>query len=82
MVWLPPSYESSDVTYPVIYVLDAPMTFAFAAQGALITIFDEAMPASRWIGFGLVWFALVVFTIEALNHRRQQLRLVAHASAV
>jgi len=47
-----------------------------------LTVFDEAMPASRWIGFGLVWLALVVFTIEALNHRRQQLRLVAHASAV
>ena len=46
-----------------------------------LTVFDEAMPASRWIGFGLVWLALVVFTIEALNHRRQQLRLVAHASA-
>jgi chloramphenicol-sensitive protein RarD len=47
-----------------------------------ILVFDEAMPASRWIGFGLVWLALVVFTVEALNHRRQQLRLVAHASAV
>ena len=47
-----------------------------------LTVFDEAMPASRWIGFGLVWLALVVFTIEALNHRRHQLRLVAHASAV
>jgi chloramphenicol-sensitive protein RarD len=39
------------------------------------------MPASRWIGFGLVWVALVIFTVEALNHRRRQLRLVAHASA-
>ena len=47
-----------------------------------LTVFDEAMPASRWIGFGLVWLALVVFTVEALNHRRHQLRLVAHASAV
>ena len=46
-----------------------------------LLVFDEAMPASRWVGFGLVWLALVVFTIEALNHRRQQLRLVAHASA-
>ncbi|HEV2797699.1 MAG TPA: EamA family transporter RarD [Nocardioides sp.] len=47
-----------------------------------LLVFDEAMPASRWIGFGLVWLALAVFTIEALNHHRQQLRLVAHASAV
>lgn len=47
-----------------------------------LLVFDEAMPASRWIGFGLVWLALAVFTIEAINHRRHQLRLVAHASAV
>ena len=51
-VWLPPSYESSDATYPVIYVLDAPMTFAFAAQGALITYFDEAMPEVLVVGVG------------------------------
>src|SRR6478735_4143668 len=51
-VGLPPSYESSDATYPVIYVLDAPMTFAFAAQGALITIFDEAMPEVLVVGVG------------------------------
>ena len=44
-----------------------------------ILVFDEAMPASRWIGFGLVWVALVIFTVEAVNHRRRQLRLVAHA---
>lgn len=46
-----------------------------------LLVFHEAMPASRWIGFGLVWVALVLFTVEALNHRRRQLRLVAHASA-
>ena len=39
--------------------------------------FHEDMPASRWIGFGLVWLALVVFTVEAINHRRRQLRLTA-----
>ncbi|MFC7362876.1 EamA family transporter RarD [Nocardioides astragali] len=46
-----------------------------------ILVFREDMPASRWIGFGLVWLALVLFTVEAVNHRRRQLRLVAHASA-
>lgn len=51
-IWLPPSYESSDATYPVIYVLDAPMTFAFAAQGALITYLDEAMPEVLVVGVG------------------------------
>ncbi|MBS2939608.1 EamA family transporter RarD [Nocardioides sp. J2M5] len=47
-----------------------------------LVVFHEDMPASRWIGFSLVWVALVVFTVEALHHRRRQLRLVARASAV
>lgn len=47
-----------------------------------ILVFREDMPASRWIGFGLVWVALAMFTVEALNHRRLQLRLIAQASAV
>jgi chloramphenicol-sensitive protein RarD len=46
-----------------------------------LLVFHEPMPASRWIGFGLVWLALVLFTVEAVNHRRRQLHLVAHASA-
>lgn len=45
-----------------------------------ILVFDEDMPASRWIGFGLVWVALAIFTVEAVNHRRRQLRLVAQAT--
>lgn len=44
--------------------------------------FREEMPAARWVGFVLVWIALVVFTVEALTHHRRQLALVAEASAV
>ena len=44
--------------------------------------FREEMPAARWAGFVLVWIALVVFTVEALTHRRRQLALAAEASAV
>ena len=44
--------------------------------------FHEDMPASRWIGFVLVWVALVVFTVEATQHRRRQLRLAAEAVAM
>jgi chloramphenicol-sensitive protein RarD len=44
--------------------------------------FHEDMPASRWVGFGLVWLALAVFTVEAVNHRRRQLRLTVEASAI
>jgi chloramphenicol-sensitive protein RarD len=46
-----------------------------------VFLFHEDMPPGRWVGFGLVWVALAVFTVEALNHRRRQLRLVAQASA-
>lgn len=36
-----------------------------------LTIFGEDMPATRWIGFALVWCALVMFTLDALrSHRR------------
>ena len=48
--------------------------------GLGVFVLDEAMPASRWIGFVLVWVALVIFTIEATHHHRRQLRLTAHAS--
>ncbi|WP_235736499.1 EamA family transporter RarD [Nocardioides alcanivorans] len=47
-----------------------------------VWIFHEAMPSGRWIGFGLVWIALVAFTFEAVNHRRRQLRLAVEASAL
>jgi len=42
--------------------------------------FGEAMPAARWVGFTLVWVALVLFTAEALTHRRRQLRLTVPAT--
>jgi chloramphenicol-sensitive protein RarD len=48
-----------------------------------LLIFDEDMPPGRWIGFSLVWIALMAFTFEAIHHRRrQQLRMAVEASAV
>ncbi|WP_309136373.1 EamA family transporter RarD [Nocardioides campestrisoli] len=44
--------------------------------------FGEDMPAGRWVGFGLVWLALALFTAEMVSHRRRQLALTAGASAV
>ena len=46
-----------------------------------VTVLGEHMPPERWIGFGLVWLALVVFTAEALHARRRQLALVAESTA-
>jgi chloramphenicol-sensitive protein RarD len=37
-----------------------------------VFVVHEPMPASRWIGFALVWLALAVFTFDALRNRRRQ----------
>lgn len=47
-----------------------------------VLVFQEEMTPMRWAGFGLVWIALVMFTYEAINHRRRQLRLTAQATAI
>jgi len=47
-----------------------------------LLIVGEEMPVGRWIGFALVWLALVVFTFESITHRRRQLALAAEASAL
>jgi len=39
-----------------------------------ILFFHEPMPAMRWVGFGLIWLALALFTAESLRHRRRQRR--------
>lgn len=47
-----------------------------------VFLFHEDMPTGRWIGFSLVWVALTVFTVEAIKHRRRQLRWAATSSAL
>jgi chloramphenicol-sensitive protein RarD len=39
-----------------------------------LVVFHEPMPAMRWVGFGLIWVALAVFTAETLRNRHRQLR--------
>lgn len=46
-----------------------------------IVVVGEHMPTGRWVGFGLVWLALAVFSFEALGNRRRQLDLIAESSA-
>lgn len=36
-----------------------------------VTVFGEQMPLARWLGFGLVWLALVVFTVDAVRNARR-----------
>ncbi len=46
-----------------------------------LLIFDEDMTSARWIGFILVWLALVVFTTDSLLNRRRTLRLAGEMAA-
>jgi len=39
--------------------------------GIGVGIRGEEMPTARWIGFGLVWVAVIVFTADSLNARRR-----------
>ena len=39
-----------------------------------VVVLNEPMPLERWIGFALVWLALVVLTTEAVVHRRRAIR--------
>nr|WP_100415150.1 EamA family transporter RarD [Mumia flava] len=48
------------------------LQFAFG-----VLVFHEAMSTGRWVGFVLVWIALVVITVDATRHRRRVLREAA-----
>ncbi|MBP3035136.1 EamA family transporter RarD [Arthrobacter sp. zg-ZUI100] len=46
-----------------------------------LTIFNETMPPERWAGFGLVWLALVILTIDMMGGPRRNRILRAAAAA-
>ncbi|MEA2390841.1 MAG: chloramphenicol-sensitive protein RarD [Solirubrobacteraceae bacterium] len=46
-----------------------------------LVVVGEAMPASRWIGFGLVWAALLVLSVDGA-HAAHRARLRARATPV
>ncbi|NLG55172.1 MAG: EamA family transporter RarD [Rhodococcus sp.] len=37
-----------------------------------VLVLQEDMPASRWVGFGLIWIALAIFTADALARARRR----------
>jgi chloramphenicol-sensitive protein RarD len=39
-----------------------------------VVLLGEHMPASRWIGFGVVWLALVMLTVDGLRAGRRRVR--------
>jgi len=46
-----------------------------------LTIFGEQMSTARWIGFVMVWAALVIFTLDGLANRRRARRTVDECAA-
>jgi len=46
-----------------------------------IWYFHEDMPTGRWVGFGLVWLALALFTADSLRHRRRSPQVAETAPA-
>lgn len=42
-----------------------------------VAVLGEVMPLDRWIGFGLVWVALVIFTVDLLRARPRRAAPVA-----
>lgn len=47
-----------------------------------VVILGERMPTSRWIGFGLVWLALVILTVDGLRAARQRVRALPEPQPV
>jgi chloramphenicol-sensitive protein RarD len=37
-----------------------------------VVLLHEAMPVERWVGFGIVWLALIILTIDMLLHSARQ----------
>jgi chloramphenicol-sensitive protein RarD len=35
-------------------------------------VMGEDMPVERWVGFGIVWFALILLSVDALRNRRNR----------
>jgi chloramphenicol-sensitive protein RarD len=52
------------VTLGLLFYLNPGLQMAW---GVLVN--HEPMPPGRWIGFGLIWLALAVFTLDALRRR-------------
>ena len=42
-----------------------------------LLVFQEPMPAARWLGFAMFWFALSILSFDALRQLRNRSKLVA-----
>ncbi|MDR0626009.1 MAG: EamA family transporter RarD [Bifidobacteriaceae bacterium] len=37
-----------------------------------VVVFGEPMPPARWIGFAIVWLALIILSVDAVHHTRRR----------
>ena len=65
------------VTLGLLQYLTPSLQFALG-----VVYFHEDMPLGRWTGFGLVWIALAIFTVDSVRHRRRTFRLTAEVARV
>jgi chloramphenicol-sensitive protein RarD len=48
-----------------------------------VFLYGEEMPTARWVAFGVIWFALGIFSVDSMRHRQRQLtRLRVEAASV
>ncbi|EME21745.1 EamA family transporter RarD [Rhodococcus triatomae] len=59
------------VTLGIIQYLNPAMQMTWG-----VVLLHEDMPGSRWIGFGLIWLALLVFTLDAVRRVRRSRQAV------
>lgn len=51
-IWLPESYDTSEQSYPTLYVLDAPIFFGSICWNAWIQMLDAGIPDMIVVGIG------------------------------
>jgi chloramphenicol-sensitive protein RarD len=69
---LPPVLFSAAVTRVALSVVGL-LQYTVPVMQFLVglLVVNEAMPPSRWIGFGLVWMALLVLSADAVHSARR-----------
>jgi len=51
-IWLPPGYDTSEQSYPALYLLDSPISFGFVIPVVLGQIWDGLVPEMVIVGIG------------------------------
>ncbi len=57
---------------PLIYIGLAQYIAPILQLVVGVVLLHEAMPVERWVGFGVVWLALIILTIDMLRHANRQ----------